>query len=644
MIILEAISENSSLRIGLGEQNEAVSPYETGPVPVKEIEFHCKKIFEILNNPGAKSPGDTETLRKLKNLGSTLSDKLLTISIKTELRQTEQNHLIVKCDEHLAHIPWELLCIEDEFLCQRFSMGRNVRTKQKIAKKVKRKTGPYLNMYVVADPEKNLPNAVQEGLEICNYIDRINQKQIIIKAVLDSVNNKNNEITKEKIKQEIRNYDFFHFAGHADYDPDNPGKSGWKFIDDILKADDIKEMAGGSAMPFLIFSNACQSSGTQQWKQNTNTKDNFLGTANAFILAGVNHYIGSSWEIRDESSSLFACEFYKNLVSGKTIGRAMQSARQAMIEHGSDIGWASYVLYGDPAYRYFNKSGESEEIIEINRPVSEKEPDIPGKNNDKQSIRSKPHAQVLTRGNYKKPPVLFLSAVLIMLIFSAMIFFKVFNTKVLDKWTSIPLQIAVVFDLEKSFDPELEEILSAVIEIKLMVFKRIRLVDRMTFAMTHKEMRINKSGWIDPDKKLKSGRGLPANLRLNIKIAKSGLDNTVQMRLIDNETGGYIQVFSKKFDSQSSIKEQKDYLAGELLNKLKRLYPLRGRVIDLSGKNISLNIGNDVGVEPGQIFTMPDNKDIKLEIISVSEDTCIAVLKKNKFVIEKGEKVKLYFK
>jgi CHAT domain-containing protein len=42
------------------------------------------------------------------------------------------------------------------------------------------------------------------------------------------------------------------------------------------------------------------------------------------VLSGVNHYIGTFWEVLDEPSNRFAIEFYKQLVSGATIGDSVR--------------------------------------------------------------------------------------------------------------------------------------------------------------------------------------------------------------------------------------------------------------------------------------------------------------------------------
>jgi tetratricopeptide (TPR) repeat protein len=97
--------------------------------------------------------------------------------------------------------------------------------------------------------------------------------------------------------------------------------------------------------------------------------------ANAFLLSGVRHYIGTFWEILDEPGSQFAIEFYKQLFSGGSIGNAVLKARNALVDrYGEEtIIWASYVMYGDPTFNYIDQlqlpAEESTKRSSVNRPA-----------------------------------------------------------------------------------------------------------------------------------------------------------------------------------------------------------------------------------------------------------------------------------
>jgi len=125
-------------------------------------------------------------------------------------------------------------------------------------------------------------------------------------------------------------------------------------------------MVGTGTMPALIFSNACQSARTEEWGLKEFFQDEIFGLANAFILAGVKHYIGTFWEILDEPSRRFALEFYKNILAGSSVGEALRLARIKLInDYGEEtIVWASYLLYGDPTYNYMDQISSIETVDE----------------------------------------------------------------------------------------------------------------------------------------------------------------------------------------------------------------------------------------------------------------------------------------
>jgi tetratricopeptide (TPR) repeat protein len=193
-----------------------------------------------------------------------------------------------------------------------------------------------------------------------------------------SVTFRSSDITADFIRQKIRNFDLIHFAGHAEYHRDNPGDSGWQLSDGVFSARDIMKLAGTAAMPALVFSNACQSARTEEWRIKEVFQDEIFGLANAFILAGVKHYIGTFWEILDEPSSRFALECYRHALSGMTVGEAVRQARLSLIkEYGEEtIVWASYLLYGDPTFNYIDQVMAAEAREELAYP--EKAPPVEG--------------------------------------------------------------------------------------------------------------------------------------------------------------------------------------------------------------------------------------------------------------------------
>jgi hypothetical protein len=125
-------------------------------------------------------------------------------------------------------------------------------------------------------------------------------------------------------------------------------------------------MGGLQPMPSLVFSNACQSGHSGEWRIGEEDEQQIFGLANAYLLSGVQHYIGTFWEILDEPSSQFAKLFYGSLSLGESVGEAVRKAREKLLEaHGEEtIVWASYMLYGDPTFAFDpTQKGEDEKQV-----------------------------------------------------------------------------------------------------------------------------------------------------------------------------------------------------------------------------------------------------------------------------------------
>jgi class 3 adenylate cyclase/CHAT domain-containing protein/cytochrome c-type biogenesis protein CcmH/NrfG len=350
---VEVAQERDVLRISVheGARGEAITirNYEDIDLSMDFIDARCQELVDSLNRFNQKGHITRDAVLKLREIGQILYDRLFSPAIKEKFESTEAEFLCLNLDESLVHIPWELLNDGRNFLCRRFAMGRMLKTRQSLIGNRTRDLARPLKMLVVADPTGDLNGAYTEGIRIRDflepYVDDI------------SVALRSDNIYAGSIRGKMRNFDIVHFAGHADYQPENAEESGWRLSDGILKAKDILNIAGTSAMPALIFSNSCQSARGEEWTLAKSFEDEIFGMANAFLLAGVKHYVGTFWEIMDGPSSHFALEFYRHVASGATVGEAFCQARKALIRQYAEetIVWASYVLYGAPTFSYMDQ-------------------------------------------------------------------------------------------------------------------------------------------------------------------------------------------------------------------------------------------------------------------------------------------------
>jgi len=410
-IHFSAISNGQSLRIGVETEGPTHSPlcnYVEKNIEADHLERIKNECLHTINQLNIKTHKKSGLRQRLESLGAMLSQELLPPATKLELMRTESHFLILHIDDNLVHIPWELILIGNQFLCERFNIGRLVNTHQKVIDQpIEHDRALPINMSILVNPDGDLENADEESEQLIESMDQLNddQKKLIIDA------SSYGHFSLKDTLSLIRQSDFLHFAGHAVYHCENSKKSGWKLGNDYLTAVDIKKMFGFS-MPVLIFSNACQSARTNEWKQKESKKDDSVllndsteiikpiepeknkdrsasserfvksqmseletfdleenfGLVNAFLHAGVKFYIGTNWKILDEPGSRFAIYFYTSFLSGLSIGESINKARLSCIEkYGPDsIDWASYVLYGDPRFS-LNMYAKTSDVVKERR-------------------------------------------------------------------------------------------------------------------------------------------------------------------------------------------------------------------------------------------------------------------------------------
>jgi class 3 adenylate cyclase/tetratricopeptide (TPR) repeat protein len=820
VLYIEVGRVDNNLKISAFEQAageiRTVRQYEDMPVTMDKITDRCRGVIETLNKANRRGRIAPNILNKLREVGQVLSDDLFTQNVKEKIRETNAEHLIINLDDQLVQIPWELLHDGQTFLCQKYSMGRLVKTKQGLVDGGKaRNLARPLKMLILADPKGDLKGAYSEGIEIRDFTDK--EKDLIHTSLLTQ------NVTANYIREKVRNFDLIHFAGHYDYHMQNPGQSGWRLTNESFTAHDISKMAGVGSMPALIFSNACQSARTEEWVISETIQNEIFGLANAFILAGVKHYVGTFWEVLDEPSRRFALEFYKHLLVGLSTGEAVRQARLAVIEeYGEEtIVWASYVLYGDPIFNYMDEPTQLEAVeipeapyvkmLETGLRAKEEVIDFTDEKKGKklpvwltkgaavvvilvvllfsyQYISKKNTAKIekaavtaLIAGNYEKAisnakiladkdsekrlSYLIQGEVYLRRgdLDSAKEFYekalsaskgtdlqkaKAFiglgriasikkqtdvalnyyqqSTKaapqnelgyfsqglllekmgepeealnLLDKarqlapqnralaavtnqtrkkvrlqqdqekqdrinklvkellegmerpsralpsdgWTSPPMTIWIMdFDIQGYSIQEAEDrLLFAGITDIMLQRSRARLVERSLLDKMLQELKISTSDLADRKTALSLGKLLAARLILAGQITYSGPQTQVSLRLIETETGRINAAVTETVGSATPVSNLADKLSDGLIKNLQRLFPLRGKIVSQNGREVTINIGQNVGVQIGMRFKMI-SEDVTLEVIDTQESTSHAKIVKGEKVMEEGQRVEAF--
>ncbi len=352
-LVLEILRQDNALKMSIFEQRELVSTirhYSQCLISAPEIDKLCCEVAGILNCANREGKLDPDSFIGLKKTGQLLWDHLLTKAVKDRLKTSQAKDLVLSLDEELISVPWEVLYTGDNFLSLLFNIGRVVRTKEKLSLPQYRSFSGALRMLVLANPTNDLKSAYTEGVFIKNQFDKRRGDV--------NIDFKSTHIDTLYVKKNLRDYDIVHFAGHCDFNIDNPQESGWIFADGKFAACDIMALGETLALPSLIFSNACQSAKSLTDSIGPDYHEKNYNLASAFLFSGVRHYIGTIRKIEDPVSLSFAKEFYAHLLNGNSVGQSIRLSRLRLIEEygANSVGWISYLLYGDPNFILFRKN------------------------------------------------------------------------------------------------------------------------------------------------------------------------------------------------------------------------------------------------------------------------------------------------
>jgi tetratricopeptide (TPR) repeat protein len=179
--------------------------------------------------------------------------------------------------------------------------------------------------------ERPLPGARQEGIHLSDSLSRSADLSVTFVSGSHDLRD---------FIAESKEASIIHFAGHGQYNEEDPDESALVFSGGRLRAADVPVPLKGAP---IVYSNACESglgSATEELRS-------WTGLAAAFIQAGAVNYIGSLWPIYDESSLRVAEQFYALLNTGHSTGEALRRAKSVAFE-AADTIWAALVLFGCP--------------------------------------------------------------------------------------------------------------------------------------------------------------------------------------------------------------------------------------------------------------------------------------------------------
>ena len=316
-------------------------PYTENDVAIiNERLLECAKRANILETAptGAR---DTPFSEPLRQAGDFLGDHLVPNRLQEKLLELESEDLLLIHSAKLTQVPWELTMIQGQFMCLRFNLGRQIVVQDFTTQFKKRDHHGPTRVLIICNPTGDLREAQRETEGLFNFI--IDSRPDWLVSYLGGP-----RVERLDLLTRLNETDIVYFLGHAEYDEDEPSKSGWPLNQGKITCGDLNKL---KHPPRLVFANGCETGREASW--NTPGKGHAAahGFATGFLLAGVDAYIGSVWPIQPAAGARYARSVFSHLFQNYTLGQAVRLGRQHLREkHPEDnLAWASYLLYGDPA-------------------------------------------------------------------------------------------------------------------------------------------------------------------------------------------------------------------------------------------------------------------------------------------------------
>jgi hypothetical protein len=212
-----------------------------------------------------------------------------------------------------------------------------------------------------------------------------------------------------------------------------------------------------------------------------------------------------------------------------------------------------------------------------------------------------------------------------------------------DGWSSsFPISIAFL-DVSGSGvnDAEIDFILNRTGD-ELRESKRYSIVEREMIDKLLEELNLSSSDLADPTTALKLGRILSAQLIVTGSLSKQDEQWLANLRFIESETTA-IKCSVSTIVTEGGAAAVVSELGKAINSKLRKEFPLQGKITSVSGETASINIGDVSGVSTGMVFTLLQDNNTALDVATVTtvepEQSQIA-LASNSVAIEKGMRLR----
>ncbi len=238
---------------------------ETAVVPVRDVEINATFARGAADRLMSSTTRDEQI-----KFGELLYTYLVPEDFHRMIDSGKPLKLIL--DRSTASYPWEMACFRSAQNPNRVSslgvdlrLTRQFRTLLSSAPGMKPVLNRNLKVLIIADPAREpdyqLPGARREGREVASVFRNFPAKQHGIFVEVEEHIGPDQCDPVEILALLLSGaFDIVHYAGHGDYDKDNPAGSGWIFGKDCVLS--AREIFRARKVPRLVFANACFSAVT----------------------------------------------------------------------------------------------------------------------------------------------------------------------------------------------------------------------------------------------------------------------------------------------------------------------------------------------------------------------------------------------
>jgi tetratricopeptide (TPR) repeat protein len=198
------------------------------------------------------------------------------------------------------------------------------------------------------------------------------------------------------------------------------------------------------------------------------------------------------------------------------------------------------------------------------------------------------------------------------------------RAKTEDTWTSPPMVLSLVDFQERGGLAERDgfsTVLMAQLADHLNASGRVRMVERVLMERLLEELNLGSSDLANPETALKLGRVLAARLIGTGSLYYLPQGTLFSLRLIDTETSGIAQVWTKQISPQASLEKELYQLNRDILKQVILKYPLRGFLVKVMEDQVMINLGSKQGVVTGTRFDVleePESVKYKGKVLQAS--------------------------